>query len=106
MSDGITRWSQVVRTPGSFLVRGAHPVEVPALNQPTIGTETRPGVRLIGEPVQMVNPSYTIDVTSTNAMAMLEGFIALGQHVNRELAWSSRGWGVRRRDTVRLGART
>lgn len=100
--DTLTRWSQIVRTPGSFLVRDIYPVNVPPLGEDPPYSSTRPGIRLVGEPVAMTSPAYTIDMTSTATIAMLEGFVRQGLHINRVISWSSRGYGVRRRDTLIL----
>jgi hypothetical protein len=104
-NDGFARWCQVVRSPGAFQIHVAHSTLVPPEGGATASSQPRPGVRLLGQPIQMVNPAYAIDMTSTAGMAMLEGFLAMGHHVNREISWSSRGWGVRRRDTIRLAGR-
>jgi hypothetical protein len=106
MPDGITRWSQIVRSPGSFQIHGSHPTIVPPLDGSPLAAEARAGVRLLGHPVEMADPSYMIDMTTTAGLAMLEGFVATGNHLNRVISWQSRGWGVRRRDTIRLSRRT
>lgn len=103
--DDLPRWCQIVRSPGSFLIHGSHATEVPPLGGATASNQARPGVRLLGQPISMVNPSYSIDMTTTSGMAMLEGFLAMGHHIGREISWTARGWGVRRRDTIRLGPR-
>jgi hypothetical protein len=41
-----------------------------------------------------------IDVTSTAAIAMLEGFLRSGVGVGRVIGWHGRGRGKRRRDTI------
>jgi hypothetical protein len=105
VADSVARWCQVVRTPGTFRVHGSAQVQVPPLGGATTADPARAGVRLLGQPVAMATPADAIDMTTTSAIAMLEGFLALGRHVNRELSWTSRGWGVRRRDTIRLGGR-
>jgi hypothetical protein len=45
---------------------------------------------------------FTIDVTSTQAMAMLEGFLGSGAHAGKILSWRARGFGVRRKDSIRI----
>ena len=104
--DTFTRWAQTVRKPGSFLVHDAYAVQVPPLNSQPPYPELRNGVRLVGHPVDMSSPAFTIDVTSTATMAMLEGFIAQGKHIGKVVSWSSRGYGVRRRDTLILSKPT
>ena len=80
------------------------PIEVPAIGGVTDTTPSRPGVRLFVAPVPGGPSLYTIDVTSTQAIAMLEGFLATGNHVGKVLSWSAKGFGVLRRDTIRLSS--
>lgn len=65
----------------------------------------RPGVRLMTMPVADGPDLWTIDVTSDVVNAMLEGFLATGAHVGKVLSWQSRGFGVHRRDTIRITPR-
>jgi hypothetical protein len=60
----------------------------------------RPGVRLWVRDLAPGGELRTIDITSTAALAMLEGFLYSGMHVGKSLSWRSLGYGVRRRDTL------
>jgi hypothetical protein len=101
-NDGFNRWSQIVRTPGSVQVQSHCAIEVPPIGGATESDPPRPGVRMFTAPVDGGPALYTIDITSTQAMAMLEGFLGMGVHVGRILSWRSRGFGVQRKDTIRL----
>lgn len=105
MSDGINRWAQVVRGPGEVQLHGSHTVDVPPEGGAAQGVEARPGVRLLTQPIGATPPYYNIDVTSTAVIAMLEPFLRSGVGIGRVLAWYTRGFGVRRRDTLHLKPR-
>jgi hypothetical protein len=102
MADAFNRWSQLVRTPGAVEIMAHHEIAVPPLGSELPYTETRPGLRLLVRPLDGSAAPWTIDITATNVIAMLEGFLRSGAHVGMRLAWSARGYGVRRKDTVRL----
>lgn len=104
-ADGFTRWSQVVRSPGAVTVYASAPIEVPPIGGATPENPARPGVRLITMPVADGPQHYVIDVVSTQAQAMLEGFLANGLHVGKRLSWRSKGYGVLRKDTIRISSR-
>jgi len=96
------RWSQIVRGPGAVTITGHHPVQVPALGDDPLAMDGRPGVRLLTLPLDDSPPIYSIDITSTAAIAMLEGFLSTGAHVGKRLTWRSGGTGRFRRDTIHL----
>ena len=100
--ETINRWAQIVRTPGAARIVSHHAIDVPPLGEEPPYSSERPGLRLIVQPVSDPTLPWTIDITSTRVMAMLEGFLATGRHYNMQLAWSSRGFGVGRKDTVSL----
>ncbi|MGH7748328.1 MAG: hypothetical protein ACREQ5_26770 [Candidatus Dormibacteria bacterium] len=100
--DGFNRWSQVVRDAGAVEILGHQPISVPPLGSEQPVPPGRRGVRLLCRPVAGAAPHYTIDVTATAAIAMLEPWLQSGNHVGKVLTWSARGFGVRRRDTLRL----
>lgn len=102
--DGFNRWSQLVRTPGAVQLQSSCPIEVPPIAGATETSPSRPGVRLFVAPVEGGPALYTIDITSTQTMAMLEGFLASGTHVGKILSWRAKGFGVLRRDTIRLSS--
>ena len=102
--DGFNRWSQIVRTPGAVQLQSSCPIEVPVIGARPDASTSRPGVRLFVAPVDGGPMLYTIDITSTQTMAMLEGFLASGTHVGKILSWRAKGFGVLRRDTIRLSA--
>ena len=102
MDDGLHRWSQLVRKPGCVLVHGWHPVQVPALAGQPAGELGRPGIRLLVTPVSGAAGVNAIELTSTAAIAMLEGFLASGIAIGKRLSWQSRGAGVHRRDTIQI----
>jgi hypothetical protein len=96
------RWSQIVRTPGSTEVQWHQATEVPPMGSEPPVSDARPGLRLFTRPVG-ATPFYpTIDVTSSAAQAMLEGFLRTGRHVGKCISWQSRGYGVRRKDTIHI----
>jgi len=102
VSGPYVRWSQTVRKPGLVEILSSHPVELPALGDGTNIADARPGIRLIVRPLGD-SPFYdTIDITSTAAIAMLEGYLRSGTHVGKALSWISRGSGRYRRDTIIL----
>lgn len=98
--DGFNRWSQVVRSPGSVRVHSHCAIDVPPIGGVTDEAPARPGVRLFTSPVAGGPQLYTIDITSTQAMAMLEGFLGMGVHVGKVITWRARGFGVLRKDTI------
>ncbi len=100
--DDYNRWSQIVRRPGAVEIQGHLPIQVPPLNQPFPSELGQPGVRLLTRPLVSPEGPYVIDVTSSAVNAMLEGFLKSGAHVGKRLSWSSRGFGIRRRDTVKI----
>jgi hypothetical protein len=100
--DGFNRWSQIVRTPGAVQVHASMAVEVPPIAGLADGESPRPGLRLVTTPVAGGPALFTIDITSTQAMAMLEGFLGSGAHVGKILSWRARGFGVRRKDSIRI----
>lgn len=59
-------------------------------------------MKLLVRQLEGDTPIVTIDVTSTAAMAMLEGFLATGTMVGKRLAWRSGGSGKLRRDTIHI----
>ena len=97
-----TLWAQLVRRPGACQVLGHHDIDVPPLAGETPVTPARPGKRLMVRPISPTNEPWIIDVTSTQALAMLEGFLGTGVHFQQRLGWRSRGFGVHRRDTLHL----
>ena len=96
------RWSQIVRTPGAVRILGHHPVDVPPLGEEPPYSSERAGLRLLVQPLSDPNLPWAIDVTSSQVMAMLEGFLATGQHYGLRLSWRSRGFGSLRKDTIHL----
>ena len=96
------RWSQIVRTPGAVRILGHHPVDVAPLGEEPPYSSERAGLRLLVQPLSDPNLPWAIDVTSSQVMAMLEGFLATGQHYGLRLAWRSRGFGSLRKDTIHL----
>lgn len=102
MADAFNRWSQVVRGPGAVEIMAWHEISVPPLGTQPPYESARPGIRLLVRPLDDSGAPWTIDVTSTQAMAMLEGFLRTGAHVGQRLSWSSRGFGVLRKDTIHL----
>jgi len=105
MDDGIDRWSQIVRTPGTVKLTGHHADVVPAEGAGVGGANGRPGVRLMVHPVATARPVYLLDVTSTAVQAMLEGFLRTGVAEGKFLSWSTSGFGRRRRDTIHIKSR-
>lgn len=103
-NDGFTRWSQVVRSPGAVTMHASAPIEVPPIGGATDSNPARPGVRLITMPVEGGPQHYVIDIVSTQAQAMLEGFLASGVHIGKRLSWRSKGYGVLRKDTIRISS--
>ena len=100
MQGEFNRWSQIVRRPGAVEIIWHHPTEVPPLGEELPYTEARPGVRLLVNQLEGDTPINTIDITSTAAIAMLDGFLKTGAHVGKRLAWRSGGTGRFRRDTI------
>lgn len=103
MDEGINRWSQLVRTPGAVEVIGHHPTLVPPKGEMLTPENGRAGVRLLVYPAAAHPQVATVDVTSTAAIAMLDGFLANGMHVGKRISFRSRGWGKTRRDTISIG---
>lgn len=102
MSGPYVRWSQTVRKPGLVEILSSHAVDLPALGDGTNLADARPAIRLIVRSLGD-SPYYdTIDITSTAAIAMLEGWLHSGAHVGKALSWVSRGSGRYRRDTIIL----
>jgi len=93
-------WATIVRQPGAVQIAGFHPVLVPDRTAAPDAAVTRDGIRLLVTPVAGLPPTPTIDVTSTAALAMLEGFLGSGAHVGKTLTWRSLGFSSRRRDTL------
>jgi hypothetical protein len=102
MAFGEVRWSQLVRKPGTVLVQHWANVEVPPEGGATEASPARPGLRLYVHPVSTAEHVTSIDITSTAAQAMLEGFLRSGIAAGKYLSWQSAGFGPRRRDTVIL----
>src|SRR6266851_8760988 len=100
--DDRTRWAKIVRGEGAVIVYGHHEIEVPPEGGLAVGERGREGLRVLCQPVGATPPIFAIDVTSTAARAMLEGFLGSGVLVGRRLSWSSKGYGHRRRDTVKI----
>ena len=96
------RWSQIVRTPGAVRILGHHPVDVPPLGEEPPYSSERAGLRLLVQPLSDPNLHWAIDVTSSQVMAMLDGFLGTGQHYGMRLSWRSRGFGSLRKDTLHL----
>jgi hypothetical protein len=101
-NDGFSRWCQIVRTPGAVRLHGSQAVEVPPLVGLGDGESPRPGVRLLTTPVAGGPQLFTIDITSSQTRAMLEGFLGSGAHAGKILSWRARGFGVRRKDSIRI----
>jgi hypothetical protein len=78
------------------------PCELAPLGSPYPPTETRPGTRLIVQPVSSPELPWSIDIVSTQVQAMLEGFLSTGVAINKRLGWRSRGFGSQRKDTIHL----
>lgn len=102
MPDAFNRWSQIVRKPGAVQILAHHAIDVPAIAGDLTPSDARPGTRLLVRPIEGDQLPWTIDVTSTQAQAMLEGFLRSGNHVGLRLSWRSRGFGVLRKDTIHL----
>lgn len=102
MADLTDRWQQIVRTKGATHVIGHHAVEVADLTSDPTNPTKRPGVRLLVQPIAPWYPGYTIEVTSSAAIAMLEGFLHQGLTLGRRLGFETRGFGPRRRDTLHI----
>lgn len=102
MAELTDRWQQIIRTPGSTHVVGHHQTEVVDLVTDPTNPTTRQGIRLLCQPIDPWYPGWTIDVTSSAAMAMLEGFLSQGLTLGRRLSFETRGYGARRRDTIRI----
>jgi hypothetical protein len=100
--DGFNRWSQIVRTPGAVRIHGSAPVEVPPIAGLAAGEAPRPGIRLFTTPVAGGPQLFTVDITSTQVIAMLEGFLGSGSLAGKILSWRARGFGVRRKDSIRI----
>ena len=83
-------------------ILGHHPVDVPPLGEEPPYSSERAGIRLLVQPLSDPNLPWAIDVTSSVVMAMLEGFLATGQHYGLRLSWRSRGFGSLRKDTIHL----
>lgn len=96
------RFSQAVRSPGRVVILDHHAITVPAEDSPSQGNQGRDGLRLIVMPISHGAPFPTIDVTSSAAVAMLEGFLYSGVAVGKHLSWETRGFGARRRDTLHI----
>lgn len=96
------RWAQLVRKPGLVQILGHHAIDVPPLGTQPPYANTRAGIRLLVQPLAGADLPWTIDITSTQVKAMLEGFLATGRHVGLRLGWRSRGYGVLRKDTISL----
>jgi hypothetical protein len=102
MSNGLARWSQLVRKPGTVMIEHHSAVEVPPLGQEPGAADSRPGIRLYVSAIATPEPVHMIDITSTAVIAMLEGFLQSGTANGRYLTWRSSGFGPRRHDTVIL----
>lgn len=105
MDDQIDRWSHLVRAPGTVRLHGHFSIVVPPEGAGFDETNARPGLRLMVEPVATSRPVHLIDITSSAVQAMLEGFLQSGVATGKLLSWQSRGFGRRRRDTIRLRSR-
>ncbi|HKD78796.1 MAG TPA: hypothetical protein VKH81_03835 [Candidatus Angelobacter sp.] len=102
MDDPISRWSRLVRSPGTVRLHGSHQTTVPALGDGLTDPAARPGIRLQVHPIATSTPVYLLDVTSSAVQAMLEGFLRSGVATGKFLSWESRGFGARRRDTLHI----
>ena len=102
MDDPISRWSRLVRRPGTVRLHGSHANMVPAKGEGVASSNARPGIRLQVHPEATDQPVYLIDITSSALQAMLEGFLRSGIANGKLLSWESHGFGARRRDTVHL----
>jgi len=80
------RWSQIVRTPGAVRILAHHPVDVPPLGEEPPYSSERVGLRLLVQPLSDPNLPWAIDVTSSQVMAMLDGFLGTGQHYGMRLS--------------------
>jgi len=100
--DQFNRWSQIVRKPGAVEITHHHVIDVPPLGQAMPHPQARVGVRLLVRPLEPSLGVTAIDITSTQAIAMLEGFLQTGAHVGKRLSWQARGFGVRRHDTIHI----
>lgn len=94
----------MVRSPGAVQVFASAPILVPPIGGATVENPARPAIRLITMPIAGGPQLYVIDVVSTQAQAMLEGFLANGLHVGKMLSWRSKGYGVLRKDTIRISS--
>lgn len=102
MADQFNRWSKLVRTPGVVRIEGWHPSELPAESETTAGAPGRLAIRLLVYPIKTTEPIFSIDITSSAVIAMLEGFLRNGSAIGKYLSWRSWGFGSKRRDMVIL----
>lgn len=91
-----------MRKPGAVEVTHHHVIDIPPLGQAMPHPEARVGLRLLVRPLESSPDVRAIDITSTQAIAMLEGFLQTGAHVGKRLSWQARGYGVRRHDTLHI----
>jgi len=96
------RFSQVVRRRARVLVLGHHAISVPPEGEESQGNAGRDGLRLVVMPLTHGAPMPTIDITSSAAIAMLEGFLSSGAIEGKHISWESSGFGARRRDTIHI----
>lgn len=105
MDDPLNRWSNLVRAPGTVRLHGHFSTVVPPEGAGFDESNARPGLRIMVDPVATAYPVHLIDITSSAVQAMLEGFLQSGVATGKLLSWQSRGFGRRRRDTLRLRSR-
>ena len=102
MADAFNRWSQIVRRKGAVEILAHHEILIPPIGGETDTSPPRAGLRLLVRPLEGTDLPWHFDVTSTQVRAMLEGYLATGNHVGLRLSWSSRGFGSKRKDTIHL----
>jgi hypothetical protein len=105
MDDPLDRWSQLIRRPGTVRLHGHFSTSIPPEGAGFDESSSRPALRLMVAPVATARPVHLIDITSTAVQAMLEGFLQTGVATGKLLSWETRGFGPRRRDTVRIRSR-
>lgn len=102
MAGEFTRWSQEVRRPGAVEVLAHHDSSIPRMGDEAGSADVLPCKRLYVRDLDATRGLSVIDVTSTAALAMLEGFLHSGAHVSKSIGWRSRGYGRLRRDTFHI----
>ena len=102
MSDTFNRWSQIVRRKGAVEIVAHHETSLPPIGGETETSPARAATRLLVRPLGGDDLPLDIYVTSTQVRAMLEGFLTTGNHVGLRFCWTSKGFGSKRKDTIRL----